>query len=88
MSGRYQDWTKRGGGHIHMNMENKEQQCDSENGYLRSDNAFGSVRHVVLDELFKGASIRLHSEGLSSICATRILHQEKHILISTVLVVE
>ena len=49
MSGRYQDWTKRGGGHIHMNMENKEQQCDSENGYLRSDNAFGSVRHVVLD---------------------------------------
>ena len=48
---------------MHMNMENNEQQCESENGYLRSDNAFGSVRHVVLDELFKGASIRASFGG-------------------------
>lgn len=37
--------------------------AESENGYLRSDNAFGSVRHVVLDELFKGASIRASFGG-------------------------
>ena len=37
--------------------------ANSENGYLRSDNAFGSVRHVVLDELFKGASIRASFGG-------------------------
>lgn len=48
---------------MHMNMEDNEQQCESENGYLRSDNAFGSVRHVVLDELFKGASIRASFGG-------------------------
>lgn len=52
MNGHYRDWARRGGGHMHMNMEDNEQQCESENGYLRSDNAFGSVRHVVLDELF------------------------------------
>lgn len=33
-------------------------QCDSDNGFLHSDNSFGAVRHVVLDELFKGACIR------------------------------
>ena len=63
MNGHYRDWAKRGGGHMHINMENNEQQCESENGYLRSDNAFGSVRHVVLDELFKGASIRASFGG-------------------------
>lgn len=33
-------------------------QCDSDNGFLHSDNSFGAVRHVVLDDLFKGACIR------------------------------
>lgn len=48
---------------IHPNMEDNGQQCQSEDGYLRSDNAFGSVRHVVLDELFKGARIRASFGG-------------------------
>ena len=46
-----------------MGMNNQEQQCESDDGYLRSDNSFGGVRHVVLDELFKGASIRTSCGG-------------------------
>lgn len=63
MHGHYRNWGKGRGRHMHMNMESNEQQCESENGYLRSYNAFGSVRHVVLDELFKGASIRTSFGG-------------------------
>lgn len=29
-----------------------------ENGYLRSDNMFGSVKHIILDPVFKGATIK------------------------------
>lgn len=63
--GHYHDWAKGRGRHMHMNMgmNNQEQQCESEDGYLRSDNSFGGVRHVVLDELFKGASIRTSCGG-------------------------
>ena len=39
------------------------QQCESENGFLRSNNTFGAVRHVVLDEIFKGATIRTSFGG-------------------------
>lgn len=39
------------------------QQCESDNGFLRSNNTFGAVRHVVLDEVFKGASIRTSFGG-------------------------
>ena len=39
------------------------QQCESENGFLRSNNTFGAVRHVVLDEIFKGACIRTSFGG-------------------------
>lgn len=39
------------------------QQCESDNGFLRSNNSFGAVRHVVLDEIFKGASIRTSFAG-------------------------
>lgn len=41
----------------------ESQQCESENGFLHSDNVFGSVRHVMLDELFKGADIRTSFGG-------------------------
>lgn len=30
----------------------------SENGYLHSDNMFGSVKHIILDPVFKGATIK------------------------------
>lgn len=39
------------------------QQCQSDNGFLRSNNVFGAVRHVVLDDIFKGASIRTSFGG-------------------------
>ncbi len=35
----------------------EEQQCQSEDGFLYSNNSLGAVRHVVLDEIFKGAKI-------------------------------
>lgn len=35
-----------------------KQQYHSADGFLRSDNVFGGVRQVVLDETFKGAAIR------------------------------
>lgn len=41
----------------------KNQQCESENGFLRSNNVFGTVRHVMLDELFKGADIHTSFGG-------------------------
>ena len=33
-------------------------ECYTANGFLNSNNLFGGVRHVVLDEVFKGAKIR------------------------------
>lgn len=32
--------------------------CHTSDGFLNSNNVFGGVRHVVLDEVFKGAKIR------------------------------
>lgn len=61
----YRNWAKGRGGHIHEGMNATEQQCNSEDGYLRSDNRFGSVRHVVLDEVFRGASLRTSFGGTS-----------------------
>ena len=47
----------------HMdNMEN-QQQFESEDGFLHSENKFGAARHVVLDELFKGATIAISFGG-------------------------
>lgn len=59
----YRNWAKGRGGHLHTGMGNAEQTCKSDDGFLRSDNNFGSVRHVVLDEHFKGASIRTSFGG-------------------------
>lgn len=59
--------------HVHMaqKMANRrmggaaegEQQCQSEDGFLNSDNSFSAVRQVVLDEIFKGARIRTDFGG-------------------------
>ena len=87
MNGHYRDWARRGGGHMHMNMEDNEQQCESENGYLRSDNAFLYAMSFWTNYL-KAPASGLHSEELSLTCATRILHREKPTSISTVPVVE
>lgn len=47
-----------------MNFENEQQQqFDSVDGFLRSENVWGAARHVVLDELFKGAEIRTSFGG-------------------------
>lgn len=40
------------------------QKCRSENGFLYSDNSFSAIRHVVLDELFKGADIHTYFGGV------------------------
>lgn len=37
-----------------MNFESEQQQSESVDGFLRSENVWGAARHVVLDELFKG----------------------------------
>ena len=50
-------------GHAGMNFANNQQQSESEDGFLRSDNTFGAARHVVLDELFKGAVVRTSCGG-------------------------
>lgn len=41
----------------------EEQQCQSEDGFLYSNNSLGAVRHVVFDELFKGAKISTYFGG-------------------------
>ncbi len=41
----------------------EEQQCQSKDGFLYSDNSLSAVRHVVLDKLFKGANIRTYFGG-------------------------
>ena len=46
-----------------MNFESEQQQSESVDGFLRSENVWGAARHVVLDELFKGAMIRTSFGG-------------------------
>lgn len=41
----------------------EKQECQSEDGFLYSNNSLSAVRHVVLDELFKGADIRTYFGG-------------------------
>lgn len=50
-------------GYAGMNFSDNQQQSESEDGFLRSDNTFGAARHVVLDELFKGAVVRTSCGG-------------------------
>lgn len=52
---------KQGG--FRMNFEGEQQQSDSVDGFLRSENVWGAARHVVLDELFKGAEVRTSFGG-------------------------
>ena len=60
----HREWMKHGHyGHAGMNFTDNQQQCESEDGFLRSDNTFGAARHVVLDELFKGAVVRTSCGG-------------------------
>ncbi|WP_291529749.1 LiaF transmembrane domain-containing protein [Bacteroides sp. UBA939] len=58
-----QKWAEGKRDQSHMNADNGEQQNVSEDGFLHSNTAFGATRHVVLDELFKGASIRTSFGG-------------------------
>ena len=46
-----------------MNFESEQQQSESVDGFLRSENVWGAARHVVLDELFKEAMIRTSFGG-------------------------
>ena len=60
----HREWMKHGRhGNAVMNFTGNQQQCESEDGFLRSDNTFGAARHVVLDELFKGAVVRTSCGG-------------------------
>lgn len=54
------DRMRQGGGH-HPGMPpaDHQQQNESVDGFLYSDNSFGAARHVVLDELFKGATVHI-----------------------------
>ena len=48
----HREWMKHGHyGHAGMNFANNQQQSESEDGFLRSDNTFGAARHVVLDDI-------------------------------------
>ena len=59
----HQMWKERMAGKMGpMNMQ-EQQQVESEDGFLHSENVFGAARHVVLDELFKGANIRISFGG-------------------------
>lgn len=46
-----------------MNFGNSRQQNESVDGFLYSDNTFGNAQHVVLDEIFKGANVRVYFGG-------------------------
>ena len=46
-----------------MNFKEEQQQCESVDGFLHSENVWGAARHVVLDELFKGAIVRTSFGG-------------------------
>lgn len=56
-------WMKMHQGRPGMNFESEQQQSESVDGFLRSENVWGAARHVVLDELFKGAIIRTSFRG-------------------------
>ena len=56
-------WMKMHQGRPGMNFESELQQSESVDGFLRSENVWGAARHVVLDELFKGAMIRTSFGG-------------------------
>ena len=55
------EWMKRRG--LGMNFKEEQQQCESVDGFLHADNVWGAARHVVLDELFKGAIVRTSFGG-------------------------
>ena len=55
------EWMKRRG--LGMNFKEEQQQCESVDGFLHSENVWGAARHVVLDELFKGAIVRTSFGG-------------------------
>lgn len=58
-----QKWMKMHQGQPGMNFESEQQQSESVDGFLRAENVWGAARHVVLDELFKGAVIRTSFGG-------------------------
>ena len=58
-----QKWMKMHQGQSGMNFESEQQQAESVDGFLRAENVWGAARHVVLDELFKGAVIRTSFGG-------------------------
>ena len=63
-----------------MNFGNNQQQTESVDGFLRSDTTFGASRHVVLDELFKGATIRTSFGGTTiDLRHTHLAPGEKYI---------
>lgn len=57
-----------------------DEQYKSEDGFLNSNNVFGGVRHVVLDEVFKGANVRSSFGGTTiDLRRTTILPGETYI---------
>lgn len=59
-----QQWTETHSGNTTgMNNGNEQQRSNSVNGFLYSENVWGAARHVVLDELFKGAEVRTSFGG-------------------------
>lgn len=60
----HREWMKHGRpGRPGMNFANEQQQAESVDGFLQSDNTWGASRHVVLDEIFKGATVRTSFGG-------------------------
>lgn len=60
--------------------ETIKEEYTSEDGYLNTNNVFGGVRHVVLDETFKGANIRTSFGGTTiDLRRTHILPGETYI---------
>lgn len=75
----HREWMKHGHyGHAGMNFANNQQQSESEDGFLRSDNTFGAARHVVLDDFLKEQSSVPLVEEQRLTCAILISHREKH----------
>lgn len=57
-----------------------QQQFESVDGFLRSENTFGAARHVVLDELFKGATVHTSFGGTTiDLRHTHIAPEETYI---------
>ena len=67
-------------GHHESINEATDEECQSEDGFLNSNNVFGGVRHVVLDEVFKGADVRTSFGGTTiDLRRTTILPGETYI---------